>query len=245
MDAKEFRFKQFRVRQQFAAMRVSTDGVLLGAWSRHPSPRRILDVGTGTGLLALMLAQRYPSARIDAIEVDEGALLDAERNFLDSPWSERLRLIGSDFVAWADHGAEAGNYDLIVCNPPFFSGQLPSANSQRRTARHENRMTLAVLVRAVASLMRSEGRFDILLPSQRGPELQAVAAGWSLYTNRVWAVSYREDQPCARWLISLSRQARAVERQAHFILESGTDRYTPDHWRLTEDFYLEDEKTMG
>ena len=147
---KWFEFKQFRIEQQKTAMKVGTDGVILGAWVPVDEASAILDVGTGTGLIALMLAQRC-NARIDALEIDHRACEEAEFNFKQSPWKERLKIIHSDFNAFSIEMKQC--YDLIVCNPPYFANSLRTYDPQLSRARHNITLTFIQLLKGSVSLL--------------------------------------------------------------------------------------------
>ncbi|MEM8894752.1 MAG: methyltransferase [Bacteroidota bacterium] len=138
-----FDFKQFRVDQGQSGMKVTTEGCILGAWARFNQPKRILDIGTGTGLLSLMLAQRYPTGIIDAVELDEKAAQQAKQNFRKSPWSSKLT---AHHCCIKDFEAVNGRcYDLIICNPPFFKNDLKSTNSQKAKAIHNDNLSQSLL----------------------------------------------------------------------------------------------------
>ena len=158
-----FSFKRFTVWQRRAAMRVGTDGVLLGAWfDPGGDGARMLDVGTGTGVIALMAAQRNPSARIDAVEIDAGSCADAAENFAGSPWAERLALFGESFVSFCGHATR--KYDRIVSNPPYFVGSLKCPDPGRTRARHTDSLPHPELLAGAAGLLTEKG---MRLPGRR------------------------------------------------------------------------------
>ena len=181
-----FAFKRFTVRQPRSAMRVGTDGVLLGAWcDSAPAGGRMLDVGTGTGVIALILAQRNPSARIDAVEIDEGSCLDAEGNFAASPWADRLTLYRRPFADFA-----AGctvRYDRIVSNPPYFVASLKSPDPARTAARHAESLSYADLAAGAARLLVPSGRLSVILPAETACDFAASALNEGLYQVRALA----------------------------------------------------------
>ncbi|MFQ8827272.1 MAG: tRNA1(Val) (adenine(37)-N6)-methyltransferase [Alistipes sp.] len=194
-----FAFKRFTVRQPRSAMRVGTDGVLLGAWcDPAPADGRMLDVGTGTGVIALILAQRNPSARIDAVEIDEGGCLDAEGNFAASPWAGRLTLYRRPFADFA-----AGcpvRYDRIVSNPPYFVASLQSPDPARTAARHAESLSYADLAAGAARLLVPSGRLSVILPVETACDFAALALSEGLYRVRTLAVrgSGRSRQAAVR-----------------------------------------------
>lgn len=160
--SKPFRFKQFQIHHDRCAMKVGTDGVLLGAVAGTGSPNRILDIGTGTGLVALMLAQRFPTARIEAVEIDEAAFLQAKDNVALSPWTDRIDVLHTAFQDFANKSAV--KFDLMVSNPPYFPNHLPSMDSQRNLALHQERLDFDALADGVTKLLGETGVFWVILP---------------------------------------------------------------------------------
>ena len=180
-----FRFRQFTVHQERCAMKVSTDGVLLGAWTQCEGAQRVLDIGTGTGLLALMIAQRC-QARIDAVEIDPDACEQAKENFQSSPWSERLQLVAMSFQAFCKTNPEP--YELILSNPPYFSNSLRSADEKRNTARHNSTLLPKELITGVEALLKDQGICSLILPFDEGQQLIGQAEAQGLYCSRVTEV---------------------------------------------------------
>lgn len=160
--SKPFRFKQFQIHHDRCAMKVGTDGVLLGAIAQADSPKRILDIGTGTGLVALMLAQRFPEARIAAVEIDDSAFLQARENVAQCPWANRIEVVHTAFQDFANASEE--KFDLIVSNPPYFPNHLLSTDSQRNLALHQERLDFDALATGVKKLLSETGVFWVILP---------------------------------------------------------------------------------
>ena len=156
-----FQFKQFTIYHNKCAMKVGTDGVLLGAWADVSGVTRALDVGTGTGLIALMLAQRSESLQLAAIDIDEGAVLQATENVAASPWGERIGVEQADFVSFVP----AKPYELIVSNPPYFQDSLKSPNDSRTAARHTDSLGFDQLVAKASELLAADGRFCVVIPT--------------------------------------------------------------------------------
>ena len=234
-----FQFKQFSVRQNRCAMKVGTDGVLLGAWCSpcyNNTAARILDIGTGTGLIALMLAQRNAHAVVDAIEIDGAACEQATENFATSPWSERLRAIPGcvkDFRAdW--------QYDLVASNPPWFSNSLKSPLDVRNTARHDESLNAIGLLDCVDRLMTIAGRFSTVLPSVSGRRFIENAAQSGLHCVRHCEVQPNPDKLPTRCLLEFSRTPPASQLIPEtLIVETATRHdYTLEFRNLTRDFYL-------
>lgn len=174
-----FEFKQFRIEQQKAAMKVGTDGVLLGAWTPIEGARRILDIGTGTGLVALMLAQRS-EAQIDAVEIDDLACEEAKYNFEHSAWTDRLQIFHSDFLNYT--GSSAESYDLIVSNPPFFINSMKTCDPALAVARHNDALSFGQLILGARKLLSDSGRLCVIIPFTSCVEFRETArlAGFCL-----------------------------------------------------------------
>lgn len=231
-----FRFRQFEVLQHHAAMRVSTDSVLLGAWACQAGPRRILDVGTGTGILALIMAQRFPEALIDAVEIEENAAKDAGENFRRSPWKERLRLHRADFRSWEP--AEPRGYDLIICNPPYFRDSLLPRSTDRRKARHQTELHLFQLIAGSKAMMNDQARLAMILPLAARSELEEAAIHGRLFLREICRVRSKPDKPDSRMMVSLSKEDGPLEQTNHNILEEDGQTYSQAHKALTSDLYL-------
>ena len=172
-----FRFKQFTVFQSECAMKVGTDGVLLGAWADTHNATRILDIGTGTGLLALMLAQRAPHAEITAIEIDPAAVEQAAANAQNSPWGNRIRIIGGDF---GKHIFKE-KFDLIVSNPPYFCNSLKNPDEKRKTARHDDTLTQETLAKGIAEIIAKNGTACVIYPTAEGESFIRTASSFALH----------------------------------------------------------------
>jgi tRNA1Val (adenine37-N6)-methyltransferase len=172
-----FQFQQFRVHQDRCAMKISTDAVLLGALARHHSPKRILDVGTGTGILALMLAQRFPTARLTALEIDPDAAAQAAENCISSPFGNRITVKLGKFQDFFEPQA----FDLIVSNPPYFPNHLKSSDAKRNRALHADELPFEALLLKTKALLLPEGRFWVILPSGQVPAFLTLAEGQGLY----------------------------------------------------------------
>jgi len=228
-----FRFKQFSIQDDRCAMKVGTDGVLLGAWS--PVGTRILDIGTGSGLIALMLAQRYPQARIDAIDIDEAAIEQARENFQSSVFSQQLATFLSSLQEW-----KGGPYDLIVSNPPYFRNSLKNPDKGRTQARHTDSLSYAELITHSARLLTDEGRLALILPAEAESEVRGLAASEKLSLVRVTRVYSKENKPVRRVMMEwrVKRQEPAFERQDTLILEDEKGLRSAVYQELTKDFYL-------
>lgn len=233
---KPFQFKQFSVNQEDCTMKVGTDGVLLGAWADVSGAKKVLDIGTGTGVIALMMAQRLPEAEIHAVEISEEACAVAEQNFAESKWSDRLKSFNfpvQDFAKMTDH-----RYDLIVSNPPFFSGGTFSSNEDKNLMRHTVRLPNGDLLNAVRRLLNRSGRFVMILPYIEGLRFEEMARQYHFYVTKKTSVLPVEGKPVERLLLEFAYEEQALEEQS-LIIETDTRHvYTEDYIALTKDFYL-------
>ena len=216
-------------------MKVGTDGVLLGSWVTIKNARTILDIGTGTGLLSLMLAQKS-SVQIDAIEIDAEACLDAQFNFAQSPWNERLQLLEIDFLDFSKLATK--QYDLIVSNPPFFKNALHSSTKKKTLARHSNCLPHEKLVAEVAKLLTDDGRFYVILPSDIVKEFIILSRLQGLHPQQIVQVfSKTTDTKSVRTMLCFSKiDCKATE--TCFTIYDQSSEYTIEYKTLTKDFYL-------
>ena len=269
MGSPNFRFKQFTVWHDRCAMKVGTDGVLLGAWCPLPiantpspitnnqspianPPYRVLDIGTGSGLIALMLAQRLssqspianrqspiannqsPIAHIDAIDIDANAVAQAQGNFALSPWGNMLHAHHSTLQDW-----QAKEYDLIVSNPPYFQASLKNPNQQRATARHTDSLNYEELIAHAARLLNDTGVLALILPIEAESEIRTLAEHNRLYPTHITHIHSKPNKPAKRLLIALSKQEQSEEPLIRtFYIESESAPRSPEYQDLTRDFYL-------
>ena len=232
-----FTFKQFKIHQDRTAMKVGTDGVLLGAWVDVTGVKRVLDIGTGTGLIALMIAQRAPEALIDAVDIDPDACEQAGENVKMSPWSDRVKVFHSSLEEFAGKSSE--KYDLIVCNPPYFIGSKKSKEKQRRLARHADTLTPGDLFRFGAGLLTEEGRLGMIFPFENKQLLLSKAEDNGLYPERILNVRHNSEKDFVRVLISFSKIQMGTVEETDIAVETGKrHEYTEEFSRLVRDFYL-------
>ena len=234
--SRDFCFKRFRVAQPRSAMKVGTDGVLLGAWARlEPSQRRILDIGTGTGLIALMAAQRTEAwgAEIAGVEIDAGAAEDARDNFEDSEWSARLSVVECPIQEF--HPEE--KFDHILSNPPYFVASLLSPNESRTTARHTTSLTFEELARSAAELLSKEGILSLVLPYDAVADMTLAAARCGLFLVRREDIKTKENATPKRSLLEFGFTPQPTQRTTLTIHIEGGD-FSEEYRTLTRDFYL-------
>lgn len=221
-------------------MKVGTDGILLGAWATAIAPCRILDVGSGTGLIALMLAQRFPEAIVDAVEIDDSAAEQARENFLASPWSDRLNAIAGCIQEFSTDPDLAGKYSLIVSNPPWFRDSLRSGEPARDTARHMDALSSEDLLATVLRLLMEDGRFATILPTDEGLRLLQRASMAGLHCCRRCDVYPKAELPLKRLLLEFSRRDShdPVISERLVVETAQRHNYTPGFTALTSEFYL-------
>ncbi|MDF2155435.1 tRNA1(Val) (adenine(37)-N6)-methyltransferase [Vibrio sp. CAU 1672] len=229
---KGFTFKQFSIAAGDSGMPVSTDGVLLGAWAACRSDGQILDIGTGTGLLALMCAQRFCHAHITALDIEPTAIAAAQDNFAQSPWPERLALKHRDVQSYAP----PVRFDSIVCNPPYFNSGEQAKQTQRAIARHTSSLPHDKLLEQCARLLTPDGSASFILPIIEGERFITMATNTGWHLTRRCQVKPSTKKPVHRLLFELSRQARPLQEENLTIhTQHG---YSEAFIQLTRGFYL-------
>jgi tRNA1Val (adenine37-N6)-methyltransferase len=232
-----FKFKQFTVQQDQCAMKVGTDSVLLGAWCPIDNkPNSILDVGAGTGVLSLMLAQRIDAYQIDAIEIDENAYEQCVSNFENSPWSDRLFCFHAGLDEYVDEPED--EYDIIISNPPFYSENYKTANEKRDLARFQEAMPFEDLVEAADLLLSENGIFAVIIPYKEEERFMDLCAAVELFPIKVTRVKGAHNTPIVRSLMAFKRYELSVLEADELVIEINRHEYTDDYINLTKDFYL-------
>ena len=236
LRANGFTFKQFFVAHDRCAMKVGTDGVLLGAWAPVANVTRVLDIGSGSGLIALMLAQRTAEqVEIDAVELEASAAQQAKENVAASPWPARIHVQQADIVDWARHCLQ--RYSLIVSNPPYFAPGSECASPERASARYTASLTHDVLLQCAENLITEEGFFCVILPEAAGTTLVELALqrGWHLRFRT--DVADNDSRPPNRVLLAFSPQA-GEQLLDRMTIRGPDQQYSEAHCSLTRDFYL-------
>ncbi len=231
-----FHFKQFSIKQDRCSMKVGTDGVLLGAWADVNGASNILDIGTGTGLIALMIAQRSPIALIDAVEIDPDACQQASKNMQASPWSDRVNAIEDAIQNYSKNTTK--KYDLIVSNPPFFSGGTFSNSENRNLVRHTVKLPNGDLLAAARSLLTENGKFSVILPTMEGLRFQERAQNYRLYCTKITEVMPKHNLSVERVLLQFEKNPQPLIKNNLVIQYEERNNYTEDYIDLTGDFYL-------
>ena len=229
-----FQFKQFLVEQDRCGMKVCTDSCLFGAYSRIPDARSILDIGTGTGLLSLMLAQQHPLALIDAVEIDTDAAAQARENILNSPWKDRIRIWHTSVQDFSPNR----QYDFIICNPPFYPDHLPSAHPQRRQAFHQDRLSFPDLLMAFKCFLAQTGFCSIILPLKQAEEFTALASKDGLHLQKELQVYEHSASRKPRSIRTYGFSLQAAPSRKVFYIKSEDGSYSQDFWQLLQPFYL-------
>jgi tRNA1Val (adenine37-N6)-methyltransferase len=229
-----FRFKQFTIRQDRCALKVGTDGVLFGAWVNYADADRILDIGTGTGVLALIAAQRAPKALIDAVEIDDATAGQAAENAAASPWGDRIRIHRMDVRRMQS----TEPFDLIICNPPYYAGYSSAADVRVGLAKHSEELLFPELIDAVGRLLSPEGRFAVIIPLNREQEFLLEAQRTGLAPARRCTVRYVAHRPPKRVLLELDRSGRSTNEEELIIEATGPFDYTPEYRVLIGDLML-------
>jgi len=216
-------------------MKIGTDGILLGAWADISGAATILDIGTGTGIIAIILAQRAEQATIHGVEIEPGACEQANENMQRSPWASRLTAFPSpiqDFV----HSSET-KYDLIVSNPPFFSGGTFSSSQDKASVRHTIKLPHGDLLTGARNLLNKEGKFCAILPHLEGLRFKEMAGNYNLFCSRMMEVRSKPGKPVERLLLQFEREIRPLVIEELTIQHESHNAWTQEYLALTGDFY--------
>ena len=229
-----FRFKQFVIQQEKSAMKVGTDGVLLGAWT-DCNAISILDIGTGTGLIAIMLAQRS-NAIIDAIEIDRSSYLQAVENISACPWNDRISAIFSSIQDYANTTEK--KYDLIISNPPFFNNSLKPESESKIISKHTDSLSYSELISVVKRLLTENGKFSIILPISEGLQFIEICQKNMLFCSRKTTVTPCPWKTPSRLLLEFRNEEFKFDEGEIIIELDRRHEYSPEYRALTKDFYL-------
>ncbi len=236
MSNKSFKFKQFTIQQDKTAMKVGTDGVLLGAWTElSENLNAILDIGSGTGLIALMLAQRSDAETIDAVELNENAYLQTVDNFEDSNWADRLFCYHTSLQEFVDEIDD--KYDLIISNPPFYTSTYKNLPNNRAMARHAKSLTFEELLQGTSELLSDTGTCAFIIPFEEETNFIKIANQNKLFPNRITRVKGNENSAIKRSLLQFSKTKTEIEID-ELIIEIIRHKYTNAYKNLVKDFYL-------
>jgi tRNA1Val (adenine37-N6)-methyltransferase len=229
-----FHFKRFSVSHLGSAMKVGTDAVLLGAWANIDRATHILDIGTGNGTIALILAQRSEEhSKIDAVEIAKDESVRARENFKNSPWPHKINLQHSAIQEYFP----SVKYDLIVCNPPYFNNSLIPPRSDRGRARHTIELTYRELISSATRLLSEDGKFNVILPFAEGLQFISYAEQEMLFCSRQYSFKTRPQKDVERWLLEFSKR-KSVPETGEILLYKESDIWDESYVTLTKDFYI-------
>lgn len=235
MANESFEFKQFTIHQQRCAMKVGTDGTLLGAWAQAPAGKgRILDIGTGTGLIALMMAQRFPETEVLGVDIDAETVGQARENIMASPFADRIVIREADARSLEDDKG----FDAIVCNPPFFMGSLICPKEQRTIARHTVSLTYGELAQSAFRLLRKHGKFSMVIPAENYQSMEAETWLAGFFPSRICSVRTMPEKPPKRCLIEFSKTPVYKIDMSEEILNIEQGVRSLWYQQLTQEFYL-------
>jgi tRNA1Val (adenine37-N6)-methyltransferase len=236
MANQTFAFKQFKISQDKCAMKVGTDAVLLGAWVNTANAKHILDIGTGTGIIALMLAQKS-GAKIDAIDIDQNAFIQATENVNNCDWKSRITIHNTSLQKFAEQQHEY-KFDLIVSNPPYFVDSSKAMEESRTNARHTDQLPYDELLNGVLKLLSPAGKFYVILPTKESELFKELALENKLYLTKLTRVVTRADKPEKRWLMRFEFTQRSFSESSITIEKDERHSYTDEYKELTKDYYL-------
>jgi tRNA1Val (adenine37-N6)-methyltransferase len=236
MSSKNFSFKQFVINHDKSAMKVGVDGVMLGAWTDVTNAANILDIGTGTGLIAIMLAQRNSAANIDAVEIEPQSYRQAVENVNNCKWKNRINVIHKRFQTFVE--ATHKRYDLIVSNPPYFIASLQSPEIQRTVARHSLSLTQDDLLTGINKILTDTGKFAAIFPYIEANIFIAKAAVQKIFCNKKTNIKPSPEKPVKRIMLEFSRIKRNLMENTICIETSKRHDYTAEYKMLTKDFYI-------
>lgn len=232
-NSNNFHFKQFTINQDRTAMKVGIDSVLLGSWCPCDSPLEVLDIGTGTGILALMMAQRS-QANIDAVELDKDAFEQATENIAKSSYNSRISVYATPIQDFTSNKS----YDIIISNPPYFENSLKSTDEQRNKARHTDTLSFDALCEAAARLLKPEGTFALILPTTSKESIIDAANEHHLFAKEIVEIKGKENKIAKRILISFTKTETVINR-SELSIRNAEGRYSKEFETMTKDFYLD------
>lgn len=236
MSETSFHFRQFTVHQEKCAMKVGTDSVLFGSWIEPGNAIRILDIGTGTGILALMLAQKS-TAMIHGVDIDQHAFEQSNENFKISPWFNQLQSIHTSIQQFAEKTPEA-HYDLIVSNPPYFQQASKPSEESRLNARHSDSLSFDALISGVKKLLHPAGRFCIILPCKEGMEFMDKANRHGLFCRELVRVKTKTDRHEKRLIMEFTFSIKPLNER-EIIIQNEDGSFTEDYIELTKEYYIQ------
>lgn len=235
MSSDYFQFKQFLVHHNYSTMKVGTDAVLLGTLADVQYVKSILEIGCGSGLISLILAQRS-SAKITAIDLHQASVWEARANFKESPWSDRLTALYISYQQFASQGNPA-RYDLIISNPPFFENDLKSADAVRNLARHNDQLSTLEFLRASNYFLSEAGIICVILPITEAQKFIREAEEQQFYLNKKIEIKPKPSKDANRMILTFSKRKNELKKEV-FTIREDSNKYTEEYRKLTEAFYV-------
>lgn len=230
MSNNYFLFKQFKILQDKCAMKVGTDSVALGAWVKSESPKEILDIGTGTGIIALMMAQKYPSSHITAIEIDTLATEQAIENVKITPWKDRIEILNISFQEYASKSNK--KFDIIVTNPPYFNDSLKNPDCRKKIARHTDTLTYHELITNSSKLLTEQGELFMIIPTTSLSTIDEEAIYSGIHKSKICSLQTTPEKPVKRYLVSFKKKKEEQITNSNLCINS------EEYKILTNDFYI-------
>jgi tRNA1Val (adenine37-N6)-methyltransferase len=230
-----FNFKKFTIKQDICTMKVNTDGVILGAWAKIENVKNVLDIGTGTGVIALMIAQRSETGHITGIDIDENSCIEAAQNVANSIYKDKVNIVHTSIQNYAT--SSLVKHDLIISNPPFFTGGTFSANENKANVRHTIKLPHGDLLNAVTNLLTPAGHFALILPYIEGLRFIELAERSNLHLTEYTEVRHKSDKPIERLLINLSKEKKKTIKSELMIKKEDGTTYSDAFVALTKEFY--------
>lgn len=231
-----FSFKQFTIHQDQTAMKVTTDACILGAYTTVDKAKKVLDIGAGTGLVAMMLSQRT-DAKIDAVEIDINAYNQAYRNIQESIFKEQICVFNISIQSFAEHAEPQNQYDLIVSNPPFFQNHLKAEETARNNSLHTDTLSFEDLIHSVLRLISSAGTFVVLLPAYQSSVLETLAISKGLYPHKKLTIRHRKGSKILRIITTFGRIKKEILNE-ELIIKNPDESYSADFQLLLKEYYL-------
>lgn len=230
-----FHFKQFSVQNEKSAMKVNTDSVLLGAWAEISEDTKTgLDIGSGTGILALMIAQRNPNIELIGIEIEKNAFEESKFNFENSPYYHRLKAVNLPLQKFAPDN----KLDLIISNPPYFENDLKNEDKNKKTARHTDSLSFKELINFVENNLSQKGKFSLILPFTESDIFKRFTKNSSLFLNKIALIKPNENKKVNRVMMCFGKE-KSILKEEEFCVYQSQGIYSKEHHELTKEFYLD------
>lgn len=231
---KLFRFKKFEIIQENAGMKLTTDAVMFGSWIETGKSKNMLDIGTGTGILALMMAQRCENSKITAIDIDRTAIFEAKRNVENSKWVENIELLQADFLDFVKNTNQ--RFDLIICNPPYYEEHLLSKNQEEKKAKHSTNLNYEQLISNIYKILENKGEFALIAPFFAYEKINFLCNKNMLFCKRKCVVKSEKEKTATRVMLQYSvKPYKTIDSE---LVVKSNNQYTKEFLQLTSEFYI-------